>query len=1086
MTKRVKNSKPSRLLSSILESTLNSSHRIPNNSIVNKDKKLNLEGVGNNNAPLKNLSKDITDFIDQAENNSHNFQSFMDELTKLMPTPNLSKQDEESLWAYYEMNFLTTEEDHHYYYQYNLRSESNLTESWVLVDRHYKRVVGGPYSDLSTAEDALSGMLHKNTIDIRQGTAGPNGQYIFPNMQGESKMSKNITEGTISKAELKTLGLNRIRDKEIGNTLGVEVYARNAEEFRKVTLELDKRGVNWAAENRGPGTYIFIYAKHINESKFVQESYSIQKLNELSVSTGSGDQKLTESVSFDSWREQVLAKYPEAEIYGDEKEAFANNLGHVVGEFDSTEASVDGKQIEVTESENYAEFYGESRSFTAEEIDGMIDELGSLLDEVGDPTALNNLAEFETKVKQGNKIWTEEELISLAEQHGLKGEDIMYAIEMVMFESTVSIVELNKLAEAGDKNKWNYYSDSGSIYVLDSWPNGFDTKEELLAAIASPEFANAYDEDADLSNFRERKDGSLMDDWGRFIGTGAMQKAISRGVDKVGFVGESADSVEKLNKMAQFAKNSKQFKKESMFGQFVVDKVLGNEQGVKLVSFKEGTSDEGDYAVVMDKDNRIIEGMALPQLSNVVSTHSSFNDALSKFQNKVAELAKNSGSEKFPTVNLDILDPAKINEYAFNESSLPEPQVDEDGITLVYMPISKSDWEAEISRLYPDVTYGQYAGGYTAKSEGVEVGCWSQGAKKGWVTPKNSQVSESAIPDSFYVEAGDQPNHFVVVNASDNKIVSKHDSWADAENDAMKRNKQEPCVDLKKTEDMTVSGDCTADARMNGIGEAKNKNHLGEEEYNSYSGWKSACRKVNPDCTFEGNNDCCNAKPGVGEWYGDKGCVYNQEKKENTMEESLKKGDKVKRKDNDKTGVVSFVDPEGKSVKVIWDHGSKTPQSVANTSLKLIKESFDTSPFERAGLNVHYSDDKSKAIIKIFAEEDMVKFQKVLDNLLTTGGGYEDVKIKDTECNDCLYEIEITLSLHSSPSANAETRMKERPISESNSDEKTSGFLGKDRASWVDTYDEAGEFSRAEAQELASKMGGDVFRTGDVWRVNKD
>lgn len=118
---------------------------------------------------------------------------------------------------------------------------------------------------------------------------------------------------------------------------------------------------------------------------------------------------------------------------------------------------------------------------------------------------------------------------------------------------------------------------------------------------------------------------------------------------------QNTDLVTKEKDKAQAA--AKQWIAES-FGQFVVDSVLGNEQGVALVAFREGTSDQGDYAVVMNPDGRIMEGAPLPKLSAMVSTHSSFNDALSKFQNKVAEVAKSDGgSAEFPVIGLQIDDP---------------------------------------------------------------------------------------------------------------------------------------------------------------------------------------------------------------------------------------------------------------------------------------------------------------------------------------------------------------------------------------------------------------------------------------------
>lgn len=52
------------------------------------------------------------------------------------------------------------------------------------------------------------------------------------------------------------------------------------------------------------------------------------------------------------------------------------------------------------------------------------------------------------------------------------------------------------------------------------------------------------------------------------------------------------------------------------------------------------------------------------------------------------------------------------------------------------------------------------------------------------------------------------------------------------------------------------------------------KNHLGERMYQSYNGWRTACRRKNPSVKFEGNIHICNA-PGVGEWDGEYGVIYS-------------------------------------------------------------------------------------------------------------------------------------------------------------------------------------------------------------------
>lgn len=64
-------------------------------------------------------------------------------------------------------------------------------------------------------------------------------------------------------------------------------------------------------------------------------------------------------------------------------------------------------------------------------------------------------------------------------------------------------------------------------------------------------------------------------------------------------------------------------------------------------------------------------------------------------------------------------------------------------------------------------------------------------------------------------------------------------------------------------------------------------NHMGEREYQSYHGWKAACRKAGAEW-FDGDSDICNAMKGphpyqrgitrqVGEWDGAVGSVYNIE-----------------------------------------------------------------------------------------------------------------------------------------------------------------------------------------------------------------
>lgn len=58
---------------------------------------------------------------------------------------------------------------------------------------------------------------------------------------------------------------------------------------------------------------------------------------------------------------------------------------------------------------------------------------------------------------------------------------------------------------------------------------------------------------------------------------------------------------------------------------------------------------------------------------------------------------------------------------------------------------------------------------------------------------------------------------------------------------------------------------------------ARRLNHMGEAEYETYAGWKAACRKAYPGCTFRGDIDIGAAVldgKDVGEWDGAVGSVY--------------------------------------------------------------------------------------------------------------------------------------------------------------------------------------------------------------------
>lgn len=55
------------------------------------------------------------------------------------------------------------------------------------------------------------------------------------------------------------------------------------------------------------------------------------------------------------------------------------------------------------------------------------------------------------------------------------------------------------------------------------------------------------------------------------------------------------------------------------------------------------------------------------------------------------------------------------------------------------------------------------------------------------------------------------------------------------------------------------------------------KNHMGEKEFQTYAGWKRACKMIKPDATFTGDRDIDSCE--VGEWDGAVGSIFNKASK---------------------------------------------------------------------------------------------------------------------------------------------------------------------------------------------------------------
>jgi hypothetical protein len=57
------------------------------------------------------------------------------------------------------------------------------------------------------------------------------------------------------------------------------------------------------------------------------------------------------------------------------------------------------------------------------------------------------------------------------------------------------------------------------------------------------------------------------------------------------------------------------------------------------------------------------------------------------------------------------------------------------------------------------------------------------------------------------------------------------------------------------------------------------KDAEGEREFRTYYAWRAACKMKNPNVKFDGDEEICEATPGIGHWDGDKGVLYNTKDK---------------------------------------------------------------------------------------------------------------------------------------------------------------------------------------------------------------
>ena len=126
------------------------------------------------------------------------------------------------------------------------------------------------------------------------------------------------------------------------------------------------------------------------------------------------------------------------------------------------------------------------------------------------------------------------------------------------------------------------------------------------------------------------------------------------------------------------------------------------------------------------------------------------------------------------------------------------------------------------------------------------------------------------------------------------------------------------------------------------------KNHLGEKEYQTYSSWRVACRKTDPDVWFDGDRDIAQAFVGpnpyirgesksIGEWDGAVGSVFNPGLSESSLWAGSKcpfeVGDKVLVDGYQGLGYIhSF--SMGKARVLFYDHNARAEVDLSKLHLK--------------------------------------------------------------------------------------------------------------------------------------------------------
>lgn len=816
---------------------------------------------------------------------------------------------------------------------------------------------GGVENSFTSEVQAMNWALRQPEIDLEDTDQVMQGEEIIRVYQAEAKLVK---EGTAmqNRAMIQALG----SEAEAAGELGEKISA--------LILQAGK-------DNRiNAGSYEGILQKLPSDaldSLYTKAVGLGMKHAEVDATDGSFDQKMAAVDFLKKQKDKDLIK----QVNSFEKNANPIYRGSNVVFNLSDKGYLDAlavlRKAGFNESMTESEDGGLSKDRIINEL---VDEVGQAMED-SSADAFNGLMAFEAEVKGSDKdFYSWDELAEMFDRHGLNQDDLEWFRSMNESDGT---------PEGDDP----FEGDQATLGESDLDLSGYDvvevpTQTDLTTRAKNQ---NAYGFGSGRAHypvrnaFQKIRVGDVVA-WDEYQSVG---KGVVKAKRKGGWVDlEDGRNLMTVDVIAIYRPKASMTESEEIgapsslgqdsFGKFVVDSILGNEQGVALVSFREGTSDQGDYAVVMNPDGRIMEGAPLPELSAVVSAHSSFNDALSKFQNKVAEVAKSgSGSAEFPVIGLQIDDPlASVTE----------------GSSIV----STHEYRGKSADVYKEPS-GKFRVRFYRDGKPMP--------QNTDLVTKDKEKAQKAAKE-WIAEAVDVDSELL-------------DNIGPALIRAQTVSKDERCVQhvnkSKDTGNYYVSDwyDYEETVASFNNGRLSDSNlPPGVEEYFNY---------------FQESG-------GVGYriWFKDGSyTAYEKAASEEEAREKAKQDfptDEIERVDSYKLkeSSVYSVRLTANDVWRVFERGN--PVAVAGPfetskeasdwiKAKGVNESFQTSPFEAAGLKVCYSDDQKKAIIHIKDESQFLRFQKAIDLF----GGQDAIgkfEYKVSEGEDELYTIEVELKQYDS------------------------------------------------------------------------